>query len=91
MSNREEISYLVDELLNKAVNEFRGTEQYNLLKEKMEQMECDCDSMLMADEKDFVFECFELIMDVNGREEAYVYNKAFKDCVSVLRWMGVLS
>ena len=54
-------------------------------------MDQDCDSMLRPDQKDFAVECFGLIMDADGQEEAYVYQKAFKDCISVLKWMGVLA
>ena len=91
MTNKEEFDFFVDQLLDNAVQEFKSTEQYNLLREKLDKMDRDCDTLLRADEKDFTTECFELIMDADGQEECYVYRKAFKDCVSVLKWMGVLA
>ena len=54
-------------------------------------MDRDCDTILGADEREFATDCFERIMDVDGQEERYVYRKALKDCVSVLKWMGVLA
>lgn len=91
MTNKAEFDSFIGQLLEHAIEEFKSTEQYNLLKEKKKQMDRDCDTMLRADEKEFAIECFELIMGVNGQEETYIYRKAFKDCVSVLKWMGVLA
>lgn len=90
-NNREEFNYLIDQMLENAVKEFKDTEEYSLLEEKLEQMEWDCENMLRPEEKEFAEECFEIIMDVDGREEAYVYRKGFKDCISILRLMGVLA
>ena len=57
----------------------------------MEQMERDCDSIFVDDQKDFTFECFEIITQSCSREEVHVYRKAFRDCVHVLKSMGVLA
>lgn len=91
MKNKETFDFFMDQLLENAIKEFKGTAQYGLLQEKLEQMERDCDSMFQADEKEFAMECFERIMDADGQEETYVYHKAFQDCVSVLKRLGVLA
>lgn len=91
MKNREVFDFFMEQLLENAVLEFKGTPQYELLQEKMEQMNRDCESMLRPDERDFVTECFERILEVDAQEETYVFCKAFRDCVSVLKWIGVLA
>jgi hypothetical protein len=91
MTNQEEFNYFVDQLLENAVKEFRGTEEYRLLQEKLDQMDRDCNTMLKPEEKEFADECFELIMQSDGQEESYVYRKALKDSVFLLKSLGVLA
>lgn len=54
-------------------------------------MDRDCEFMLTKDEKPFVEECFELLMDANSIEEEYVYHCGLLDCVMLLKWLGVLA
>jgi predicted P-loop ATPase len=67
MNGREEFAFFIDEMLNCAVKEFKETEQYKLLQEKLDQMDRNCDTMFMSDQKEFAVECLELILDVDGR------------------------
>lgn len=87
----EEFDYFLDQMLDRAVKDFQTTEEFRLLQKKREQMDRDCGLMFLPEEKAFALECFELIMDLDGREESYVYRKGWKDCVSLLKWMGVLA
>ena len=91
MRTKEEFEFIMDRLLEEAVKSFKSTRQYALLQEKMEQMEQDCEAMFQADEKEFALECFDFIRAADGQEESHVYRQAFQDCVSVLKWMGVLA
>lgn len=91
MTNKEEFDFFVEQLLDNAVKEFKETEQYKLLQEKLDQMDCDCDTMLREEEKEFAVECFELIMDIDGQEEYYVYRKGLTDGVKILKCLGVLA
>ncbi|HIZ56951.1 MAG TPA: hypothetical protein H9671_12325 [Firmicutes bacterium] len=91
MQHQEEIEFFLDQLFGKAVGAFQKTEQHRLLMEKTDQMRQDCGKFLEEKNKKFVFECFELITDVDGQEEIYVYDQAFKDCVCLLKWLGVLA
>ena len=91
MDINKEYNLFIDELLSRAVGEFKSTEQYNLLKEKLERMDCDCETMFTRDVHEFATECFELILDVGGQEEQYVYRKGFQDCVWLLKTLGVLA
>jgi hypothetical protein len=90
MTSREEFDFFIEQLLDKAVKEFKATEQYRLLEEKLDRMDRNCDTMLTADQKVFTMECFELILEVDGQKEHYVYRKALTDAVKILKWLGVL-
>jgi len=93
MSVNEEFDFFVNELLSRAVEEFKSSDEYNLLKEKLDTMESDCDTMLSKAEKDFAVECFELILEVDSKEEqyVYVYRKGLQDGVLILKNLGVLA
>jgi len=91
MQNQDDFDFFVNQLLETAVNEFKATEEYKLLREKLDQMERDCDGMFKEDERVFATGCFELLLDVSGREEEYVYRKGLLDGVKLLRWLGGLA
>ena len=91
MSNTEEFDLFMDSLLSNAVQDFKATEQYRLLQEKLDRMDRDCESMFTKDEQDFAIECFELLLDVSGQEEKHVYQRGLLDCVCLLKRLGVLA
>lgn len=91
MDLNKEYDLFIDELLNHAVVTFKSTEQYKLLQEKLEKMDCDCGTMFTKEEQDFATECFELILEVGSQEEQYVYRKGLRDCVWLLKNLGVLA
>jgi len=91
MTNNDEFDFFMDESLTRAVKEFKLTQESSLFQKRLEQMDRDCETMLMKDQREFAVECFELIMEVNQQEEIYVYRKAFKDCINVLKALGVLA
>ena len=91
MTDKDEFEFFADQMLENAVEEFRATGQYKLLREKLDRMERDCEITLAKGEKDFAEECFELICDVNGQQEHYVYRKGLTDGVKILKQLGVLA
>ena len=91
MTNKEEFEFFIDQLLDNAFKEFRDTKESKLLQEKLDKMDENCDSMLTKEDKEFAIECFELILEKQGVQEAYIYHKAFKDCVNLLKALGVLA
>ena len=91
MTAKEEFDFFVEQLLDNAVKEFKSTKQYKLLQEKLSRMDTDCETMLNPDERAFAEECFELLLDVGGHEELYVYRKGLTDGVKILKWLGVLA
>lgn len=91
MTDKEEFDFFVEQLLDNAVKDFKATEQYRLLQEKLDQMDRDCEFNLTDDAREFAVECFELILEVDGEQEHYVYRKGLTDSVKILKWLGVLA
>jgi len=90
MFNKKEFELFTEQLFDDAVKEFKATEQCKLLREKLDQMDINCETMLMENEKAFVIEYFELIMEVSGQEELYIFRKGMLESVKILKWLEVL-
>ncbi len=82
---------LTQSLLNQAVAQFHATEQYRLLKEKIDRMHEDCECAFMKDEQDFAEECFLPLEHSARQQECYVYGKGLRDSVCLLKYLGVLA
>jgi len=91
MSLKKEVDYFTGQLLEKAIKDFKGTEQSRLLKEKLDRMDIDCGTMFTSDQREFAEECFDLPLDFSGAQEEYVYRQGLKDCVFLLKEFGVLA
>jgi len=91
MTQKEEFEFFTENLFDNAAKSFKKTEQYKLLRKKLDQMDRDCDKMLTPDQKQFAEECFDLLSDINSQQEYYVYCKALTDSVSILKWLGILA
>ena len=91
MTNKEEFDCFTDGLLDNAVRDFKATEQYAFINEKLEQMERDCEVNFAEDERGFAEECFDLLADIYGQEESYVYRHGLHDCVAILKELRVLA
>ena len=87
----EEFDCFIDQLHDSAIKDYKTTEHYTLIKEKLEQMERDCETNLTADDRSFAGECFDILLSVHGQEESYVYRRGLHDCVSILKELGVLA
>lgn len=90
MSGNKIYDFFIDELLSSAVKSFHDTRQYELLREKLDQMDRDCEFNFTDDAREFATECFELLLDISGQQEYYVYRQGLRDCVTILKRLGVL-
>ena len=89
MTIEKEYEFFIDQLLDAAASQFKASEEYALLREKLDQMHLDCEMMLNEEQQNFAEECFGLIKDAGGRQESYVYRKGIRDCVNILKLFGV--
>lgn len=90
MTNKEEFELFIEQMYSNAVTEFHKTEEARLWQEKIDKMNADCETMLDPCEREFVTDCFELLLGRDRSKEIYIYRKALLNCVSILKWMGVL-
>lgn len=91
MTEQQTFDFILDELLNRAVEDFQSTEEYKLLSEKRDRMYGDCNTMFAAEEKQFAEDCFSTLLAASGQEEKHVYRKGMRDCVAILKSLGVLA
>ena len=56
MTTKEQFDLVVDQLYENAVQTFMKTPEYKLLKEKLERVDRDCETMLTQDEQEFAEE-----------------------------------
>ena len=91
MTDKEEFDCFIEQMHINAGQDFQKTEEYRLLREKMELMDANCETILNPSDRPFVTECFELILDKCGQQEFYVYRKGLTDCVNILKHLGVLA
>lgn len=91
MSVSKEFALFIDELMSRAVEEFKSSDEYDLHKEKLDTMERDCDMMFNKEDMDFAAECFKLILEAVSKGEQYVYRRGLQGCVFILKNLGVLA
>ena len=91
MTTKEQFDFFINDMLDNAVSDFKHTKQYALLKEKLDKMDSDCEGIFDADELGYAEECFGLLLDAADQQEAYVYRKGWRDCITILKELGVLA
>lgn len=91
MSNNEELKEFLNHLLSNAVSEHKNSKEYNYIKEKQNQIDELLSTYLTYDQKVVVEEMiFELGLSAE-RETEVVYRQGIKDCIWILKSIGVLS
>lgn len=90
MNNKQEFEDFIEQMYSNAALEFYKTEEARLWQEKIDQMNTNCETLLHPNDRQFVTDCFELLLARDGQKELYVYRKGLLDCVKLLKWLGVL-
>lgn len=73
-----------------ASQRFRKTTQYNLLREKLEQMENDCKINFPKGDFCYIDAWIEAIMDIYNEENSFLYEQAFRDCIGLLKLLKII-
>lgn len=76
--------------LEEAARKFHSTNEYHLLKEKVEQMEEACKERFSENDYSFIEHCFETLLEAEGGETEFIYLQGYKDCVALLKQIDVL-
>ena len=88
MSIQEEFSEFIEDSFNAAWENYRQTKEYELMREKREQMDVRFEAL--GEYRTVLEECaFQIGADADRRLE-FVYRSGLKDCIFILKELGVL-
>lgn len=91
MSNDEEWNEFLNSLLSNAREEYKKTKEYEYLEKQNDQIELLFRDNLTVEQKDMVEECFFDIGLAMECETELFYKQGMKDCVWLLKNLGVLA
>jgi hypothetical protein len=81
----------LDNLRANAISRYKETTEYGYIKKKQEEIDMVFRDNLTAQQKELVEDCvFELGL-IADREAAVVYRQGLRDCVRLLKNLGVLT
>jgi len=91
MNNKQEWNEFLDNLLSNAVAEYKNSEEYKHIKQRLEHINEMLTTNLTADEKEFIEEIlFELGL-MAERETEIAYHQGIKDGVWMLKNLGLVA
>lgn len=82
---------VLDALTSRAEEEFLKSEEGELLTRERAQMDRSCQDILTSDEWQFVQETYSSLLHMEGRKREFAYRKGMRDCVMLLKALGVLA
>jgi hypothetical protein len=91
MSNDEEWDEFVNNLLSNAMQEYRKTKEYEYLQKQNDEIELLFRDNLTANQREMVEECLLDIYIAAENETEIFYKQGIKDCVWLLKNLGVLA
>ncbi|MPM44673.1 hypothetical protein SDC9_91352 [bioreactor metagenome] len=74
-----------------ASQKFYATNEYHLLKDKIEIMEQDYQERFSKDDSIFIENCFDVLLELEGSQAEFIYRQGYKDCVQLLKNLEVLA
>ena len=90
LTAKQEWDEYLHNMYSQAFKEFHRTDHYRALKEKLDRMESDCRINSIAKDFFFVEEWIETLMEVNAAECGFMYERGYKDCVTLLKRLEVV-
>lgn len=78
-------------LQNRASQTFRQGGSYKLLREKLERAESDCRINFPRDDHAYIEAWVDAVLHIGSEEGSFLYEQAFRDCVSLLKALRVLA
>jgi len=91
MNNKKEWNEFLNNLLSNAITDHKKSEEYKHIKQRQEHIDEMLTTNLMEDQKAFVDEViFELGL-IAERETEVVYRQGFKDCVWLMKELGMVA
>lgn len=90
MNNQEELNEFLEQLLSGALKTFEKTNESQYLNEKKEQFNIRLEEQGESSRKFLEEYAFELGLDDERRTE-FIYRQGIKDCIWLLKRLGVLA
>ncbi len=90
MNPQLDLGDIVSILYENACMNFQKTPQYEFLREKQGKMDENCKNKFSAEDFEFVEECFDVLLEVEGAQTEFVYRQGIKDCVRILKCLEVI-
>lgn len=91
MEHEIDFDFFLHTLLEQANKHYFKTDEARLNREKTDQMDSDCETILPPNLKPFVMDCFSLLCEVDASREAYLYRQGMRDGIAILKAMRVLA
>jgi len=90
MSNQEEWNEFLGNLFNNAIQEYQDSDEFKFLREKREQIDKRLSEKHLEEKEKFYDDfVFEMGLDEERKTEV-LYRKGLKDCIFILKELGVL-
>lgn len=81
----------MDFSMEEAVEHFRKTEEYDLLREDAERAESDLKAKFGESGYQFIEKCLDTILQPESREGTFLYQQGYRDCIALLKKLEVLA
>lgn len=91
MSNREEWNEFLAPLHSNAIKTYRETQEFEYIEKLKDEIALFFRDNLTADQKSLVEECVSELYLISDRQSEVVYQRGLKDCVWLLKSLGVLA
>jgi len=91
MTNNEEWNEFLNNMLSNAIGKYKETTEYEYIKKQQEEIDMLFRDNLTVDQKELVEECLFDIGLIADRETDVAYQQGLKDCVWILKNLGVLA
>lgn len=91
MDRTEEWIFFIAQLQESALKEYHGTREYELRKTRQAHLDDMMSNELTAEQRGFMEEILFEIISFHDRESDLLYQQGMKDCVWLLKNLGVLA
>lgn len=92
MDNHDEFfEKILETMHDEAVQALQQTQMHRHFREKLANINEDCESLLSACEQDFVNDCFGELFAMGAEREEFFYRRGLRDGVRLLKRIGVLA
>ncbi len=91
MTNHEEWNEFLSNLLTNAIGAYKKTTEHEYVEKQKDEIDMFFRDNLTASQKELVEECLFDIGLMAERESEVVYRQGLKDCVWILKSLGVLA